>query len=93
LHRGLLLDGLLLDRMGQLMRDQLAAGAGIGAEGAAREKDVIAAGEGPRTQSHAEPRRPFVGVDAHWAEIRVKALLHLVADRFRQRGAATLGRL
>src|SRR6516165_12016282 len=83
----------LLDRMSQFMRDQLPAGAGIGAEGAAREIDVIAAGEGSRTKSHGEPPGLLVGVDAHPAEIRLEASLHVVADRLRQRRSAALGRL
>src|SRR5436853_176749 len=57
--------GALLDGVGELVRQQLLAVGGLGAEPAAAEKNLIADGEGLGVELPVEPCGALVGVDPH----------------------------
>jgi hypothetical protein len=77
----------LLHDVSQLVRQQVAAGARVGREGAGAEEDVVAHGEGARAQPGRVVGGARVGVDAHVVEPPPEARLEVAAQR-RGEGAA-----
>src|SRR6266850_508400 len=85
--------GVLLQRVGELVRNEFPAFFRFGLEAALAEVDVLANGEGAGVQLAVELRRLRAGMDAHRAEVGAKARLHERTHVGRQRLARTRRRI
>ena len=73
LARQMRLSGLLLDRMGELMGQQMATGGRLGAVATGAEDDVLANGVGESAHGPRRPGGPGVRMDADAAEVVFRA--------------------
>jgi hypothetical protein len=85
---GALDGGALLDRVRELVGQQVSALGGARLVLVAREEDVVAVGERPGAEVVAQAGGALVGMDADVAQIRVQPRLHEPAHLGRQRLAA-----
>ena len=85
---GALDGGALLDRVGELVGQQVPALGGARLVLVAREEDVVAVGERPGAEVVAEAGGALVGMDADVAEVGAEPRLHEPARVGRQRLAA-----
>ena len=85
---GALDGGALLDRVGELVGQQVTALGGARLVLVAREEDVVAVGERPGAEVVAEAGGALVGVDADVAQVGAEPRLHEPARVGRQRLAA-----